>query len=220
MSAEQKTEKAKKKVYIVFDVETDGQSFAKNNMIALSFVLVKDSRDLTDETNWLMDSQTFYFNPIDGHEPDEQTMKEFWSKHLDIYQKLTKEAEKRSSSAEMLKLHEYFVRLTQTYEVKWVAKPASFDFAWLHSYCHHFLEPSEAAKIGHSCICISTMEKDYKRLDGDIQVMETALAKYPLTHDPADDAKRQAYQFLWLHNTLDTYRKGLKFLVEHGIPKD
>jgi hypothetical protein len=81
------------------------------------------------------------------------------------------------------------------YSVKWVARPAAYDWQWLNTYYHEF-RPAGHKKIGFKAHCISTLMWVYCEQNpdyGDYDALMKELTEgLEMTHNPLDDARYQS----------------------------
>ena len=119
-------------LYISVDIESDGPTLFKNSMIALG------AAAFTLETG-VFDQFYCCLKELPNCQPDPQTMKEFWDKHLKLYNSIQK------SAVDPTKVMHRFVEWAEdlgTFRNKkpiFIAYPAGYDFTWVYTYMMYFV---------------------------------------------------------------------------------
>ena len=67
----------KKNAYLSVDIEADGPSPYKNSMLSFGVTLLTKDKKILSKWEWNL-------RPLEGHEADPKTMKEFWQKNAEI----------------------------------------------------------------------------------------------------------------------------------------
>lgn len=147
----------KKKLYLSFDVETDGNTPVLNNMLSIGIYGI--DKDLNEV--FTFDANIF---PLPNRHQESTCMETFWLKdenklawdHLKINQ--------RHYVDVFVELSEKLLELNETYQLVFVAFPASFDFAFLKAYYEmtRLVHNKPMYNIGFSCKCGSTLWNIYK----------------------------------------------------------
>lgn len=195
----------RKKVYISFDVETDGPCPYNNNCIQMGFAVINDVDgtlvDINNRTPWLLETRSWCLKPLDGHIPSEGTMSNFWSKHKEIYEMI----QKNSSDVKtcMIELSNWVKLLQTKFDIIWIAKPASFDWQWLNSY-YNCYGPDDRPSIGYKATCISSQIDLLIAMGYSWYDIEKAISppesKDLIVHCADHDAVVQGYNFLKLRS--------------------
>ena len=198
----------KERVFLSFDIEADGPSPSVNSMIALGVCVVRANDkvviNINDEKEWLIEKKDFYFTPLIDKEVDKNTYDEFWSKHLDVYNHIMKNG--RDAFVVTNEFIVWYQNLTVKYDVKWIANPAAFDWQWVNAYVHAYVAGAKSI-IPYTATCISSTRKTLKRMGVDFSDMNQRVEKYPLTHNPSDDAIRQAVMYMWMQTEIADRRE-------------
>lgn len=149
----------KEKLFLSFDVETDGPTPIVNNLLSIGIVGITMNGEIIFEYEANIE-------PLETHIQDIKCMETFWLKpeqknswdylkinrrnYIDVFEELG------------LKLKE----LDSMYELKFVAHPACFD--WMFLKCYYELAKTNSHneksffEIGYKCECSSTLWNYYK----------------------------------------------------------
>jgi hypothetical protein len=198
---------SKTKLYISFDIETDGSSPLVNNMLSIGF-----SGLLLDRTEIF--SLEYNIKPLEGHLSHPDTM-EFWLKEEN--KKAWKYIHQNQLDYDIafLDLSDKLKSLSLMYEFIFVASPACFDWMFFKSYYELARTKHEHMyDIGYKCECASTMWKVYKNINPSYNVELTKLKKdiidannttdtVNLQHTALYDARIQGKQHLLVVNYLN-----------------
>lgn len=168
--------------YVSFDGEFDGTNPMQNSLRSLGLALFVEHKGLVD---------TLYMNimPQTGLEPNPKTMRDFWA-DLPAQWKKINEKPVLTPALAMATLAEWLQRHSQSYTLKWVAKPACVDWMWLKCYYETF-GPPEKPDLGHYCHCLSTMLQTYflvYPVRNKKPVMAELSENLLCTHNALDDA--------------------------------
>jgi len=204
------------RIYLSFDVETDGRSPANHSMISLgigafikeSLVVQPDSSDWKEHVKLWRCDRTFKVNisPIEGRSPCPVTYDEFWSKWPLKWASCQEHACLPADA--MIQLFEWLNGLTSEYPDKsliWVAGPASFDWQWLNYYYYAFSDTTKY-KLTYSADCLSTLKRNYaywigKKTSTQKREFYAELTQGRTNEDPHDalaDAVHQGWQWVGL----------------------
>lgn len=203
----------REKIFISFDIEADGPSPAINNCLQIGLVACRyvEQPDPQNRGVWVVDSLDLCLQPQARKEPDEATMREFWSRFPAVLDKIVANA--KPAAEQMRTLSEWLTGLESKYEIeKWVAKPAAYDWQWLNSvYPTYTFANTNTYKLPFKAECISSIMSVLKM----IGALDDALWEYnngkkhlPHTHNAVDDATEQAYLYL----TLLEYLRGMRLV--------
>jgi len=170
----------KEKLYLSFDIETDGDTPVLNNMLGIGiYGLDKDlNKIFTFDANIL---------PLPNHFPSKSCMENFWNKEENQAAWAYLQMNQRDYVEVCVELSNLLTELKSQYDLVWVAAPASFDFAFLKAYYEMAnIEQSKKGKslcgLGHSCRCGSTLWNIYKE-------------KHNLSNSQADELKKTLGEF-------------------------
>lgn len=181
-------------VAISFDVEADGPTPGINNIIELGCVVIEMNTEksfddcVVEKKNWCLQSQK-------GCQPCKRTMAEFWNKpaNAPLYARIQREA--RPTEEVACEFYYWWRNLTLTYKrVYFVAKPAAYDWQWIHNLVCRFVPertvwPFKADCISSALLCLQDIYgPDYVK-------MVTTRSDFPHTHQATDDALEQGYMW-------------------------
>jgi len=178
-----------KKIYAHFDIEADGPSPNKNNMISIGVVFTDDKEGHE------LDSFLGDLAILPGHIEDSATLEEFWSKHSQEYSRI-KNAQQPAKDV-MITLSNKIASFGENINIRWVANPAAYDWQWLKYYCEEF-KNDLAFDPGYSAFCMSALTHIFRRLKNITNEEFEALKeqwteqKDGLTHNSLEDARYQA----------------------------
>jgi hypothetical protein len=146
---------SKTKLYISFDVETDGSSPLVNNMLSIGF-----SGLLLDGTEIF--SSEYNIKPLEGHQSNPDTMN-FWLKEENREAWLYIHQNQLDYDIAFLDLSNKLITLSVEYDFIFVASPSCFDWMFFKSYYDLAKNKyKDMYDIGYKCECASTMWKIYK----------------------------------------------------------
>jgi hypothetical protein len=188
---------SQKTLYLSFDIEADGDAPSVSNMLSLGIYGF-------DSTGKKVDEFQRNIAPHATKKPDKRCMTEFWAKNPEAWAFV--QTDQVTAEECMKQLAEWYTNLATTFsKIKWVARPAAYDWQWLNNYYHEF-GPKDKPSIGFKATCISTMWEVYKSLyeltkEKENKVWNHMTKGLKLTHNPLDDAKYQAQLFLNLCKT-------------------
>ena len=201
----------KQTIYAHYDVKATGFTPLKHCMIQLGIVFINSNGDELE--NFLVNIEE-----LDGHERAESTMK-WW-----------REDEQRSTMFDdiienfiepdraMTLLGETLLSFKlQNFIIKWVARPACFDWPYLRGYYEAFCpielivanEVFPRPHIGYTSKCLSSMIETYCILipmtndEWNAKKIEW-VGELQITHNALDDCR---YQAQWYHNFVDELEK-------------
>ena len=206
-------------LFISFDVETDGDTPLLNNMLSIGIVGITLTEDI------VLKYQTGLV-PLEGHESTEQVMN-FWLSQPSAYSKV--QALPKISPLEFYnQLSTELTNLSKNYkDIKFIAKPANFD--WMFLKCYYELGRKQALgsdygtsratgyNIGFKCLDISEMFNAYKivnnitdkKIIDDIE-KELSEKQDDLAHDGLYDATCQGLMYVRLLNKMHEIAKKMK----------
>lgn len=184
-----------KTVYLSFDIEADGPSPARNNMISLGIC----GLDINCNELYRYEANIL---PLVDHSVDPATMARFWDKNPVAWTHAT--SNQITCIQAMDRLADDLAKLTcDGYRFVWVAQPAAYDWQWLNYYWNyaidHDMQPS--VSLGYKADCISTMFSTYVSMKKNID--QTKLWNELYGHNPSDhvayyDARHQGYVYVKL----------------------
>ena len=189
----------KKNAYLSVDIEADGPSPYKNSMLSFGATLLTKDKKILSKWEWNL-------RPLEGHEADPKTMKEFWQKNAE-----NKQAYKycTTNPLDPIKVFQKFACILEEwqkeYKIVTVMWPSAYDWQWLNYY---FAAAGTDNPLGFSAFCISTFIKSInpsKSIEWD-EKFDASFndPNYPHTHMPLDDALEQGMKFL---NALHLHEK-------------
>lgn len=152
----------KEKLFLSFDIESDGPTPMLNNLISIGIVGITLDEKIIFEyaTN---------IEPLPTHIQDLHTMQTFW---LKPEQKLAWDylhINKRNYIEVFEDLGVKLKKLSNKYILKFVAHPACFDWMFLKSYYELAKSNSKNKEyfydIGYNCLCSSTLWNIYKQIN-------------------------------------------------------
>jgi len=200
-----------KVVYGSFDIEADGPSPLLNNMLSIGVVFT-DAETGEVVGNFLGDIE-----PLPGHEPDEATMKEFWERDDNNRAELKRIRANAKPAGEVMQALENHLKalMKKGYtKVKWVARPAAYDWQWLNCYYQYYAAniPNKVLSIGFKAICCSTIRDLYMSRHGlNYKEMNALCDEWAgdsaMTHNPLDDAMYQSKVFHALIQKMNSVKK-------------
>jgi hypothetical protein len=193
---------AKPEAFCSFDVETDGDNPMMYSMRSIGLALY-EGRDHT-----LVDQLYITISPQEDQEgvpfaPDPHTMREFWDKHPEQWRDVNTSTV--SPQEAMASLAQWLHRHYETFLVKFVARPANFDWMWLKCYYEKY-GPPKKPKIGYFCHDLSALMRAYQKCHGvqdKKKFMNQLSREAPYTHNALDDAVCQGRMYMSLRTLLD-----------------
>lgn len=183
-------------VYCSIDVETDGSNPLQHSMRSIGVAAFTDTKGLIS---------TFYctIQPRPNTSVDPVTMEEFWNKYPDHWREVNTNA--TTPQIAMLQLSNWLSSFTSSNIcVKWVARPANFDWMWLKCYYEAY-GPINRPPIGFFCHDLSALVLCYIKCHGitDRKAFEDSLTGgRPYTHHALDDAICQGEMYTRLRRLL------------------
>jgi hypothetical protein len=197
----------KRRVAISFDVEATGPAPTTNSCVMLGFVAVFE--DVTepnpyDTTGWLVDRCQWC---LQEYRPaDSKCWNDFWSNNLNVWEHI--QANALSPYQVMREFHDWFDALNQAYTVRFVAKPAAYDWQWLNCLYAEF-GPADKLDLGFKATCLSTMLHVCELAGADRNTLhrEISFTGFKHTHMADEDALQQGYQFLKLNGWIQKHLK-------------
>ncbi len=175
--------------YAHIDIEATGWHVSTNSMIQLGVVF-------TDEKGKELDSLSVCIKEIPGKSRSPKTM-EWWEQYKKQWDYI--KANEKSPEFAMNELVKKITKFKQIGKLRWVARPASFDWPFFTEY-YNLYGPKNKPEIGHFCTCLSTMKNEYSRNNNiSREAMKILWKKWTVgfehTHDALDDAREQARAF-------------------------
>ena len=179
---------------ISFDVEADGDSPTMTNMLSIGLYVFDELGDevCTYQRN---------IKPRRNKVPDERCMQEFWYRNPKAWAFV--QQDQIAAEDCMDEISELLGNLKKRFQkIRWVARPASYDWQWLNGYYDEF-GAKDKTRLGFKARCISTMFDVYKAVNNLTKKEEDAAwdrmtAGHSMTHNPLDDAKFQAVLYIGL----------------------
>lgn len=146
----------KQTIYISFDVETDGNDVMCNNMISIGLC----GLDKNAEEHF-----SFHANikELDIHHPNARCMTEFWGNNPIAWENT--QINKQPHHVVMKELSRQFTELSKTFNIKFIAQPACFDWMFFKSYYEHAKEIDPTITFDIGCKCISTVFDIHKQIN-------------------------------------------------------
>lgn len=188
-----------KNILAHFDIEADGPSPAYNSMLSIGVVFTDSEGNFVQE--FLGD-----FEPLEGHEEDEATMKEFWDRDENNRNELQRIRDNARPVVEVMTELNELVKNLGARRVTWVARPSAYDWQWLNYYQNVYLHEGGTLSLtgnpkrqAFKATDASTMRDIYQaqwnldRKAMDARCKEwTESFDFNMTHNPLDDARYQS----------------------------
>lgn len=190
----------KKTVFISFDIEATGESPTTSSMVMLGCVAcIVPEEGLVEEKkphNWVLEEKQWCLEEVIFTRKDENNRcwNDYWKKHLGVWEFIQKN--KIHPATAMRQLSDWLSELSKTYVVKFVAKPAAYDWMWLKS-CYDLYSTTSSFDIGFKAQCINGFKDAAEEAGfGKIFAEYTTPKELKLTHYAVEDALAQGYLFL------------------------
>lgn len=188
-------------IYLSIDVETDGADITQNSCIMLGVAISKplDEINLDENLDFYLEKKYWCIAKNGGTKSDDKTMNEFWSKNLGLLKFI------QDNQLPFMQVQDkcarFIAKYNDEYEIKYVARPTSYDIPWVRLIDKDNL-------LSHTGICISTILKvcDYLNIDRELINELISNTMLPHTHYADDDAVQQLYMFLRLKKYLESKR--------------
>lgn len=147
MSTTENTKKKLPKLFVSFDVESDGPTPTLNSMLALGVCFMTVDGVVVDEVE-------YHFPPLANRKSDPSTM-EFWTKpENDKAWKYLEENQVDPRWA-MFELSQRIENLMTMYDLEFISWPSCYDWMFLKCYYEEF-GPPQKANIGYRCTDIGS----------------------------------------------------------------
>lgn len=150
----------KEDLYLSFDIESDGPTPLINNLLSIGIVGITMSENIIFEFEANIE-------PLPDHIPDQKCMDNFW---LNPEQKIAwdhLQNNKRDYNIVFKELSNNLNKLSEKYQIHFVAHPACFDWMFFKYYYERAKLNSSVEEsfydIGYKCICSSTLWDYYKK---------------------------------------------------------
>lgn len=151
----------KPNLYLSFDIETDGCVPVLHSMISIGFYGLDDN--LVEHFRYESNIEC-----LEGHIQEKECMENFWNlpENQTAWNHL--QQNKKNYIDVMSELSDHFKRLSETYKLIFVAKPANFDWMFFKSY-YELAKSNDVSRgpsmynIGFTCECASTLWNFYKK---------------------------------------------------------
>ena len=196
---------SKPKLYLSFDVETDGNCPILNNLISIGFYGIDDNLAKIFEYDANIEK-------LPGHQPEARCMNEFWldPKNKNAWNHVN--TNKRNYVDVFLELSDHFKNLNSKYKLIFVASPSCFD--WMFFKCYYEMvrnvnnNINTMYDIGYKCHCGSALWDVYREKNklsySDSTVLYNQLGEFNAEkeHFALDDARCQALVYVKIKNKL------------------
>ncbi len=193
----------KEKIFISIDTEFEHECVTTGNCLQIAFVAFRENlTEIDNKDTWLIDTLSVCFED-QGKLKDERVM-DFWSKFPEIHNRILTEA--KPIEEQMLKVEQWLIKLTDTYDVTFLADIANVDFCWLKNL--YMVHSNNTYRMPYKCLCLNGMEEAMIAMrfnKTDIR----AYCKCPLfvhTHYALDDAMETAHCYLAMKKLMISYR--------------
>jgi hypothetical protein len=203
------------RAYMTLNVETDGPNPSRNNLLELAAILHLEDGTVLEEFNKKLSPD------VSAREPDEFTMRDFWSERSEAYAWVCQDA--IDAAEAMQSFSEFYRRNSKMYSIRCVGAPASKDFVWVAEYCIHFTEGK--VRLPPYCRCLNTMRRSYQKMMGLTDSEAWALriemqGGQSRTHRGfgIESAKAQAQEFCFLRKAM--YKSCTHLTHEHYLKRD
>ena len=123
----------KEKIFIAIDTEFEHECVITGNCLQLAFVAFRENID-----TWV----------------NERVM-DFWSKFPEIHNRILTEA--KPIEEQMLKVEEWLIKLSETYDMTFLADIANVDFCWLKNL--YMVHSNNTYRMPYKCLCLNGMEE-------------------------------------------------------------
>lgn len=189
-----------------FDVETDGDNPMQYNMRSLGMVLYDEYKGLVVSTFYVTISpQT---DPVTNKllTPSKETMREFWDKHPEQWKEVNTNCLTPTEAMKQVAL--WFSISAKRYVIKFVAKPANFDWMFLKCYYEKY-GPDDKFNIGFFCHDLTSLLRAYMQIynitskQDKTNFLANLSNRLPYTHNALDDARYQGEMYMRLRNLLN-----------------
>lgn len=179
----------KSRLYLSFDIETDGPSPIINNLLAIGIYAFTIEAQGPQEIFKL----SYNIRPLDGHTSNARTM-EFWAQHPVQWAQL--QIDQLDADDVMVAISDKLRSLSSQYFFTWVAMPACFDWMFFKAYYEAAATRADLYDIGYQCFCISTTWNLYKKnhaakLRPSPEEYKRAFFQEQTAHDALNDAINQ-----------------------------
>jgi len=185
-------------IIISLDIEATGDSPATSSCVMIGAVAMYDNLN-PDENEYIIDKKQWCIEEQDGKPIDKRCWDEFWLKNMNVWEHIQKN--KKHPKIVINEFGEWYSDLLKNYDnVKFVMKPASYDWQWVNALYSEY-RSAESPNLPYSCLCLSTIysfvEKCLK-VDRETLKEITKCKEISHTHFADDDAHEQGYSYLKL----------------------
>lgn len=191
------------KIFIAIDTEFEHECVILGNCLQLAFVAFRENLiDINNKDTWLIDSLSVCFE--DQNKLKDDRVMEFWSKFPEIHDRILSEA--RPIHEQMLKVEEWLLKLSEKYEITFLADIANVDFCWLKNL--YMIYSNNTYRMPYKCLCLNGME-EAMIIMGFEKTTIREYCKCPLfvhTHYALDDAMETAHCYLAMKKLMLTSR--------------
>lgn len=148
-------------LYLSFDIEADGPSPCRNNMLSLGIC------GLTDDAN-IVYKYCKNLKPLENHVIDPDTKARFWDKNPELWEKVNQDQVTYCDAMQELANDLANLR-SNGYVITWIAMPAAYDWQWLNYYWNYAIEKNVNLynqTLGFKAECLSTAWKTFTSMNG------------------------------------------------------
>lgn len=204
----------KTKLYISFDVETDGPS-TNNNLLSIGFC------GLTNDFTEIF-SIEYNIKPLPTHEPDSDTMNWWLQKENSIAWNYIQQNQISYIDA-FNDLSNKLKDISQSYTIEFIAHPSCFDWMFFKSY-YDLARKNNLTMydIGYKCTCASTTMTLFKQINKMSsnkfnawlcqKKQELQINIKGTEHTPLYDAKNQGTNYLIILNQIRLVKQLSEFI--------
>ncbi|QKF94356.1 ribonuclease H [Fadolivirus algeromassiliense] len=195
----------KQKIIISVDVEATGDSPATSSCVMIGAVAVLDDivPDPTKKGDWVISQKAWCISEIENKPPSKDCWNGFWLKNQELWNHI--KAQQLSPFQAMAEFAAWYRELNKKYVVRFLAKPASYDWQWINALYDEY-GPENKLKLPFSIICLSSLLKVVDIVGADWKDIDLRDPTMPHTHYADEDALGQAYAYLKL---VDWMKKNL-----------
>lgn len=220
---------SKPNVYCSFDIEADGNNPLQHSMRSFGAAMYANVN--TVNVNTTQDSSSISLTPaipIDtfyitikqqrNARPDEKTMIDFWSKHPKQWLEINRRPVEPAVAMDLLA--QWLDKYSQSHHIKWIARPANFDWMWLKCYYETY-GPKVKPDIGFYCQDLTSLIQAYvlcNKISDKLAFITSLTANSTCTHNALDDALCQGTMYMNLRKLLSVKDDSISGL--NGLTSD
>ena len=195
---------------VSIDIEATGCCPSLHSCVMIGVVVVRDDGKFIDMNTFntaVLETKQWCIKEYRGQE--QRCMDEFWTKNKDVWDYI--KANECDVTEVMQEFATWLRGLLLNNKVRFMAKPASYDWAWITDLYHSF-GPADKVNLPFSVQCLSTLWRTAESLFPD-HIVE--LADYVKndnlvhTHYAVDDAMLQCFVYLRIQQFMKNKLAGM-----------